>query len=119
MSRQTVRELKRAYQSALSARGHNEVLAGECALLLLERSIRFGHSKLAVIRLCMAFRAGADIPAGHWDYCRDAVDASRDPTLKALFSTMPGAVQKQPPAVARSLGAQRQLGLGAEGKHAD
>jgi hypothetical protein len=88
MSRQTVRELKRAFKSAMSPEINNRVLASESALLLLERSIRFGHGKLAVIRLCMAVRAGADIPTSYWVYCRDAVNASQDPALKALFSSM-------------------------------
>jgi hypothetical protein len=87
MSRQVVRELKRAVQAAArpGAGTGSTLLARDCALSLLARSIAFGHGRLAVIRLGMAVRAGAEVPAGHWDYCRNAADASRDPELQALF----------------------------------
>jgi hypothetical protein len=80
MSRQEVRELKRAVQ-----RHPDEPLARECALSLLARSIRFGHGRLAVIRLDMAVRAGADVPSEHWVYCREAAEASHDLTVKSMF----------------------------------
>lgn len=61
------------------------VLGPEVALALLARSIEWGHASLAVVRLSMAVRAGADVPTEHWRYCREAVGASQDPSLVALF----------------------------------
>lgn len=88
MSRQAVRDLKRAVRtgSRAGADGGSHVLAKESALALLARSVRFGHSRLAVVRLAMAVRAGADVPCSHWDYCRGVVAAAKDPALQALFA---------------------------------
>jgi hypothetical protein len=63
----------------------SQALARDCALSLLNRSIKFGHRRLAVIRLAMAVRAGAEIPAACWVYCRDAVEASKDPSLQGVY----------------------------------
>jgi hypothetical protein len=65
----------------------SQALAKDCALSLLKRSIGFGHGRLAVIRLAMAVRAGAEIPVACWVYCRDAVEASKDPLLQGLYLT--------------------------------
>lgn len=67
------------------AGGHAVLAARESALLLLARSIDFGHGRLALIRLSMAAQAGADIPPQHWDYCRDTASRSQDITLRDLF----------------------------------
>jgi len=72
------------------APGDMRVLAKESALALLARSIDFGHRRLAVIRLAMAVKAGADVPAAHWDYCRDAVIGTCDAALQALFEDAAG-----------------------------
>ena len=87
MSRQVVRELKRAVQAAArpGAGTGSVVLARDSALSLLARSIGFGHRRLAVIRLGMAVHAGAEVPAEYWAYCRHAADDSRDASLQALF----------------------------------
>jgi hypothetical protein len=61
------------------------MLAQESALSLLQRSIGFGHGRLAVLRLLMAVQTGADVPPQQWDYCRDVALASRDLTLQALI----------------------------------
>jgi predicted transglutaminase-like cysteine proteinase len=61
------------------------VLPKESALALLARSIAFGHGQVAVIRLAMAVHAGADVPHGHWTYCREAASRCKDATLQALF----------------------------------
>ena len=61
------------------------VLPKESALALLARSIAFGHGQVAVIRLAMAVHAGADVPQGHWTYCREAPSRCKDATLQALF----------------------------------
>ena len=92
MSRQVVRDLKRAVRDgeAFGNVPQRYVLAKEAALALLARSIEFGHPRLAVLRLAMAVQAGADVPADHWDYCRKTVDGTRDRSLRALFDKAAG-----------------------------
>jgi len=63
----------------------SQTLACESALHLLERSIAYGHRRLAIVRLSIAVSAGADIADPQWRYCREAADASRDPALQSLF----------------------------------
>jgi hypothetical protein len=86
MSRLIIRQMKRgvAAGTAPDASVGAQELAKDMALGLLERSIRFGHSRLAVIRLAMAVTAGAEVPEAHWAYCREAVDGRSD-DVKALF----------------------------------
>lgn len=87
MTRDAVRLLKRTLQVASrpEAGAGGQLLARECALSLLARSISFGHGRLAVIRLGLAVRTGAEVPAEHWDYCRAAAAASRDGEVLAMF----------------------------------
>ena len=95
MSRQIVRDMKRAMSAGTGATSHIEarLLAKESALSLLARSINFGHRRLAVIRLGMAVHAGANVPAAHWDYCLEAASSTRDATLRALFVQAAGAAR--------------------------
>lgn len=79
MSRQVVRDLKRA------AAGGCQKVARESALTLLKRSIKFGHVRLAVIRLGEAVAVGAEVPADQWSYCRHAADATREQAVQDLF----------------------------------
>lgn len=87
MCRWAVRELKRAVNAGLrqGAVADSIVLAKESAASLLERSIRFGHGRLAIIRLRIAVQAGAAVLPEQWTYCREAAARSRDEALKALF----------------------------------
>jgi len=87
VSRVAVREMKRAVRNGFGEAANDgaAVLAQGAALQLLERSIRFGHGRLAVIRLVMAAQAGAEVSAAHWDYCRNAALASEDRSLQALY----------------------------------
>jgi hypothetical protein len=86
VSRQAIREMKRAVRAGgPRASDASRALARDCALSLLNRSIGFGHGRLAVIRLAMAVHAGAEIPVECWVYCRDAVQASKDPSLQGLY----------------------------------
>jgi hypothetical protein len=88
VTRQAIREMKRAvHAGGPGASDGSQALAKDCALSLLNRSIKFGHGRLAVIRLAMAVRAGAEIPVASWVYCRDAVEASKDPLLQGLYLT--------------------------------
>lgn len=60
-------------------------LAKDAAVQLLERSIRFGHGRLAVVRLVMAVHSGAEIPKEHWLYCQEVAASSKDVGTQALF----------------------------------
>lgn len=87
MSRADVREFKRKlFQGTRpDADDGQSRLAKESALALLERSIRFGHGRLAVIRLGIAVQAGADIPPDCWSYCRDAIAECADLNLRGVW----------------------------------
>jgi hypothetical protein len=88
MSRQVIRSWKRSMR--IGARADFEsaeaAIARDCALALLQRSISFGHGRLAVLRLVSAVRSGAAVPPVCWDYCRTAVSASRDLELQSLYA---------------------------------
>jgi hypothetical protein len=87
MSRQVIREMKRSLAAAAkpAAGVGAQTLARESALALLDRSIVFGHRRLAVIRLAMAVNSGADLTLAHWTYCREAAEQSRDAALQAVL----------------------------------
>ena len=42
-------------------------------MALLERSIRFRHRRLAVLRLCDAMESGAPVLEAQWRYCLEAM----------------------------------------------
>lgn len=87
MSRQIVRDMKRNVTAGAkpAAAMPMRQLAQESALALLERSINFGHRRLAVVRLATAVLAGAEVTPEHWAYCRDAADKSKDALLQGLW----------------------------------
>lgn len=105
MSRESIRELKRQVQAGCcnSATGELRVKAAAAALVLLERSIRMRHCRLAVQRLNAAATLGAAIPAAYWIYCRKAVGVSRDSTLLELFLQAEQLVVHQVDVVAPSM----------------
>lgn len=87
MTRLQVRVLKRDVRSgkrpeALEA---DKAKCAQGALELLDRSIRFGHSRLAVLRLEQAVNCGATVPLEHWNYCYRAAMSSKDTILKSLY----------------------------------
>ena len=98
MARQAIRQMKRAVVAGGRTGAHAQALAlaQEAALSLLERSIGFGHRRLAVIRLSIAVQTGADIPKEHWVYCREAASMSRDDSLRALFLDAAQAAASRP-----------------------
>jgi hypothetical protein len=63
----------------------SQALASDLALKLLERSIRFGHGRLSVLRLAMAVQSGAVIADEHWSVCHSIAYASKDACTKALY----------------------------------
>ena len=87
MSRDTVRSIKKAMRDAHrhTAPQEAELLSRDCAVALLARSIRFGHGRLAVIRLCAAAQVGAEISGEQWAYCARASVLSSDFKLQELF----------------------------------
>jgi hypothetical protein len=87
MSRESIRELKRQVQAGCCTSATRELRnkAAAAALVLLERSVRMRHCRLAVQRLNAAVTLGAAIPAEYWVYCRKAVGVSRDSKLVVLF----------------------------------
>ncbi len=85
--------MKRDVEAGRRANAHAEAsaLAAQAALSLLARSITFGHKRLALIRLAIAIRAGADIPPASWLYCREVASQSQDERLRSLFIEAAGA----------------------------
>ena len=79
--------MKRDVEAGRRANAHAEAsaLAAQAALSLLARSITFGHKRLALIRLAIAVRAGANIPPTSWLYCREVASHSQDERLRSLF----------------------------------
>ena len=94
MSRQVIRDMKRAVNAGAraNARSDEHVLAKESALTLLARSIGFGHGRLAVIRLAKVVQAGADVLPAYWEYCHEAAVRSGDATLRELIAEAKRAV---------------------------
>lgn len=84
MSRQAVRSLKKGMRGA-GPRPPGTLPSTECAIALLERSIAFGHRRLAVVRLFMAATLGAPISPDHWSYCFRVVNDSADLELQDIY----------------------------------
>lgn len=82
------------------ATGSAQALAKEAAAHLLERSIRFGHGRLSIVRLAMAVRSGALVPDEHWVYCRQVASSSKDASIQALFLDASEGAAK-PPEISR------------------
>ena len=90
MKRQDTREMKLAIAAGSKPKGGKGdlELSKETALWLLRRSIEFGHGRLAVVRLGMAVRVGAEVPPEHWHYCSGVADTSRDPNLLTVIAAV-------------------------------
>lgn len=88
MTREIVRACKRRMRVAARAEGDMQARqqARESALALLNRSIAFGHGRLAVLRFDAAVRLGAEVPSSCLDHCRAGAEASHDPTLQRIFT---------------------------------
>ncbi|WP_212745174.1 hypothetical protein [Hydrogenophaga sp. 2FB] len=87
MTRQAVRQHKHAVRSSKrpGAQSVEQQKGAEGALALLDRSVRFGHSRLALIRLEQAINCGAPVSVDHWKYCYSAAMSSADVNLQALY----------------------------------
>lgn len=81
MKRREIRQLKRAVASGSNA---------EAMLTLLERSVRFGHKKLALIRCIQAERLGVCVDQEILSYCREIADGMPPDVLQQIVKqTMP------------------------------
>jgi len=99
MLRSEIRTMKRAIRAGSIDRA-SEVehqRARESALALLARSIKFGHRRLAVVRLAVAVRAGAAVTREQWAYCEEAVSRSADPVLREMLTAMRSALHRSCP----------------------
>lgn len=87
MSRQEIRQMKRlqVHGRRPEADGASLALAQVASLQLLERSIRFGHGRLSLLKLAMAVQSGAIIPHEHWRYCLHVASVSKDTDTQALY----------------------------------
>lgn len=75
MTRDEVRNLKKAVQLGNK----------EAAAKLLERSMEFGHGKLAVLRCIVAERLGVELRTDQLLYCQSAInDLSNDDVASLL-----------------------------------
>jgi hypothetical protein len=53
------------------------------ALALLDRSIKFKHRRLALLRLKEAVELGAPVSAEQWTYCKGVLHLEQDSALRA------------------------------------
>ena len=99
MARSDIRRLKRDIEAGRrpDARAEACALSAQAALSLLARSISFGHKRLALLRLALAARVGADVPQAHWLYCREIASQSRDERLQSLFMEAAEAIPTHSP----------------------
>jgi hypothetical protein len=88
MAKAEIRVLKRAiaYGASAHASKMKNLRARESALQLLARSIRFGHHRLALIRLGEAVRAHAEVIPEQWAYCEETVARGMDITLHEMLA---------------------------------
>lgn len=86
--RKRIRSLKRLARAGSSPVAQPALQAQSqlIVLELLERSIRFGHRRLALQRLRHAADLGAPLRDDHWRYCQQVAQASNDKDLVALFA---------------------------------
>jgi hypothetical protein len=76
-NRQHIRELKRA---AMQRQDSGALIA------LLQRSVRFGHKRLALLRCIQAERLGVAIAPDMLDYCRKVADQLPRATLEDIVA---------------------------------
>ena len=62
---------------------------GRAMLALLNRSIRFGHRRLALLRCLQAERMGLRLDAGILRYCQQVADGMSREELEELLTRAP------------------------------
>jgi hypothetical protein len=85
MTYATVRSVGSTPRTGVSQPFAQDMSNAECALALLERSIAFGHGRLAVLRLAVAVDIGAAVPLHNWAFCARVAKDSADPDLQAIY----------------------------------
>ncbi|MGS1110525.1 hypothetical protein ACVCNH_30060 [Achromobacter anxifer] len=82
MSRALIRSWKKTQRVGTRAQASATQLqdARSAALSLLQRSVRFKHDRLAVLRLENAVQLGANVDETLWDYCHAVASHMADPT---------------------------------------
>ena len=82
MSRALIRSLKKTQRAGAQAQATPAQVqeARAAALALLQRSVRFQHDRLAILRLVNAVRLGANVDETLWDYCHAVASDMADPT---------------------------------------
>lgn len=86
MGREHIRILRRTAERGTGPEcQQGSISPAESAALLLRRSIALGHRRLAIRRLVLAVRAGAEISASQWQYCVEVVERTGDPALGGLL----------------------------------
>jgi hypothetical protein len=65
----------------------------EAALALLTRSIKFGHRRLAVIRLAKAVEVKAAVTKEQWEYCERVAAESSDIAVRCLLISSVNRIQ--------------------------
>lgn len=77
MKREDVRRLKKEVQ---------EKSDQEAILLLLRRSVKFGHRRLALVRCIQAEQLGASVAPELLAYCRQIADQMSESDLSSIVS---------------------------------
>lgn len=85
--RQGLRSLKRLARAGASidAAPALRLQSQAIALALLDRSIKFKHHRLALVRLKEAFELGAVVDTEQWTYCKGVLALVQDSALRAYF----------------------------------
>lgn len=83
--RQRLRSLKRLARagSGTDAAPALKLQSQAIALALLDRSIKFKHRRLALLRLKEAVELGATVNTEQWTYCKSVMTLEQDGALRA------------------------------------
>lgn len=97
MSRALVMSLKKALRKGGRAQASDtQVLdARAAAISLLQRSVRFGHDRLAILRLINAVKLGACVDETQWEYCQAVAIGMADPAQLQKVLTLRLSVMSQ------------------------
>lgn len=83
--RQRLRSLKRLARSGsgVDVAPELKLQSQVIALALLDRSIKFKHRRLALLRFKDAIEMGAQVDVEHWIYCKSLLSLETDGALRA------------------------------------
>ncbi|ADP19387.1 hypothetical protein AXYL_06094 [Achromobacter xylosoxidans A8] len=98
MSRALIRSLKKTQRVGARAQASaaQQQDARSAALSLLQRSVRFKHDRLAVLRLANAVQLGANVDETLWEYCHAVASGMADPTQLQKVLTLRRGTTDQP-----------------------